>query len=541
MRSPTAALLWEIWRQRRWTVAVIGGLTVAGRLIDLLENGGDESPMLSTLLEMLAFALLLGVINYTESDGGPAVGRFPRRLFTLPVTTLRLVAVPLIVGVTSIELLYLLWMDPRSIGESASGPFVAVLLAAFVAFYLSILWLLERAGVLRLVVVGAITIVLFVVGLLPSFPPSPPPAWRTEAGLAGIVAGLALIAFLLAWRHVAELRAGGIHRSASFVGSIVDVWPTRRRPFANAQAAHFWYEWRLSGIVLPALVGGVLLLVVMPMSWFVRSDAADTFRLLAAVLTSPVLLAIPVGIAFSKPRFWSEDLTVPAFVAVRPVSSEDLVAIKVKVAAASAVLSWAAVLAFTTIWLSGWANLDALSRFAIQLWAFHGQSVRAVYGIAVLVVLVGMLLTWRFLVSRLWSGLSGRRPLLVAAVVWIVALVIAWFLFDAARLPGWLLGDPARLAPVAWIAAALVVAKYWTAAYAWRRVSARYRGTYLLFWLAATLSFLAFGIVVWGVIRIYVPLDVDRARSIVILVALIAVPLARTGLAPLWLARNRHR
>ena len=49
-------------------------------------------------------------------------------------------------------------------------------------------------------------------------------------------------------------------------------------------------------------------------------------------LAAPVVLAVPVGIAFSKPTFWSEDLAVPSFVAVRPLSSEDLVATKVKVA-----------------------------------------------------------------------------------------------------------------------------------------------------------------------------------------------------------------
>jgi hypothetical protein len=248
-----------------------------------------------------------------------------------------------------------------------------------------------------------------------------------------------------------------------------------------------------------------------------------------------------VGIAFSKPTFWSEDLAVPAFVSVRPLSSEDLVAIKVKVAALSAVLSWAPLLLFLTAWLSAWANVDSLSRLAIQLWAFHGQSVQAVYGIGILVALAGMFLTWRFLVSRLWSGLSGRRPMIVGAVVSIVVLVIASLVFDAGRLPGWLLADPARRAPVAWIAAVAVVAKYWMAAYAWRGVAPRYRRVYLLIWLAGTASFLALGIAVWGIARIYLPLDVERLRSVVILLALLAVPLARMGLAPSSLSRNRHR
>ena len=547
MRSPTIALLWEIWRRHWSTVAVIGGLTVVGRLVDVLEsrrNAGAESSPLTTLLAMVAFLLLVAVFNYTESGGVRGVGQFPRRLFTLPVTSLHLVAVPMLAGITSIELLYLLWMEPLSRDGSARAPFVAILLAAFVVFYLCALWTLERAGSLRLVMLGVIAIAVFAIGILPSFPPNPPPWWRLEIALAGLVAGLAVIAFLLAWRHVARLRDGGgrsAHRAGSLFNWIVEATPTRRTAFANPAAAHFWFEWRSSGMVLPALVGGVLLVVVIPMSWLMRSNAGDTFRLLLAALAAPVVLAVPVGIAFSKPTFWSEDLAVPAFVAALPLSSEDLVATKVRVAAMSAVLSWLVVLVLLTVWLSSWGNLDALSLLALQLWAFHGQSVAAVYGIAVLVAFAGMFLTWRFLVSRLWSGLSGRRPLFVASVVAIVVLVIAGLVFDADRLPGWLLDDPARLAPVVWIAAIAVIAKYWIAAYAWRIVTPRYLRVYLLFWLAGTASFLAFGIVVWGVVRIYLPVDVDRLRSLVILVALLAVPLARVGLAPASLTHNRHR
>lgn len=548
MRSPVTALLWEIWRRHQWTVAAIAGLTVVGRLVHALETprragGADiESSPLTTLLGMIAFLLLIAVFNYTDPSAGRGVGQFPRRLFTLPVTSLRLVAVPMLAGITSIEILYLLWMEPLSGGGSTSAPFTAVLLAAFVVFHLSALWMLEGAGSLRLLVIGIIAIAVLAIGMLPSFPPTPPPPWRSEIVLAGMVAGLSGLAFLLTWRHVARLRAGGaVHRAESLSSRIAIVAPTRRRAFANPAAAHFWFEWRSSGIVLPALVGGVVCLVIMPISWLVRSDATYTSYLLLVALASPVVLAVPVGIAFCKPAFWSEDLAVPPFVAVRPLSSQDLVAIKVSVAGVSAVFSWVAVIASLGVWLSTWANLDSVSVLAIQLWAFHGHSVAAVYGIGVLVVLAGTFLTWRFLVSRLWSGLSGMRPMFVGSVVSMVVLVFASLVFDAGRLPGWLLGDPARLAPIAWIAAAAVVAKYWIAAYAWSGVSPRYLRAYLLIWLAGTASFLGLGIVVWGIVRIYLPLDVDRARSVVILLALIVMPLARVGLAPSWLARNRHR
>jgi hypothetical protein len=45
----------------------------------------------------------------------------------------------------------------------------------------------------------------------------------------------------------------------------------------------------------------------------------------------------------------------------------------------------------------------------------------------------------------------------------------------------------------------------------------------------------------WGIVRIYVALDVYRLQTLVILLALLAVPLARVGLATSCLAWNRHR
>jgi hypothetical protein len=546
MTSPTAALLWEIWGRHRSNLAAIALLTVAGRLLDIFDRGGEagvDSPLM-VMLAALAFMILLGVFNYTESGGDRGLGRFPRRLFTLPLTSLRLVALPVVAGIASIEFLYLLWMGPLSRGGSTSAPFIAVLLAALVVFYLWTLWALERFGSVRLIVLGIVVGGLFFVGLLPTSPPTPPPPWRSEPGLAALVAGLAGVAFLLSWRHVVRLR-GGDDRPFGGVESVVG-WisagtSTRRRAFATPAAAHFWFEWRSAGLVLPTLVSLMLLLLFLPMSWRLRGDADDSFRLLLFALMAPIAFSLPVGIAFSKPSFWTEDMAVPAFVAVRPLSAEDLVAIKMKVAALSAVLAWAAVLLFATVWLSLWGNVESLSQLAIQLWALHGRSTAAVIGIAMLVAVAGMFLTWRFLVFRMWSGLSGRRGMLVGSIVSFFLCITAILVSDAGELPAWLLEDPARLAPLVWIAALAVAAKYWTAAYTWRRVTPRYVRAYLLIWLAGTASLLAVGLVVWNMARMYVPLDVERARSAVILLALLAVPIARIGLAPSSLMRNRHR
>jgi hypothetical protein len=490
---------------------------------------------------MVSFLLLFGLFNYTDSSGSRGFGQFPHRLFTLPISTLRLVAVPVLAGIASVELLYLLWLGPLSRDGSTNPLFVAVLLGGLVVCYQAALWTLERLGSMRVVVVGTVAVIVFGIGLLPSFPPSPPPLWRSEGALAAFVVGAAVAVFVVSWRHVASLRCGGAGRSRRLeplIASAAAAIPTRRKAFASPLAAQFWFEWRCSGLALPMVVGGVLLFVFVPLSWVL---AGSTFRLLLGALATPIILAIPVGMAFARPRFWSEDLSLPAFVAVRPLTAADIVATKVKVALASVVLSWLLVLSFCGVWLFGWANLDSLSRFAIQLWAFHGRSVGVVYGIVVLVVFAGMLLTWRFLTSRLWTGLSGSRPLFIASVVFVIVVAIAGLAFDATRLPGWVLADPARLAVAAWAFSIAVIVKYWLAAYSWRGVSQRYVRQYLLLWGLGTTCLLTLALLCWGVARIYVATDIYRLQALMILVVLLALPLWRVGLAPACLARNRHR
>ena len=537
MRSPTAALLWEIWRKHRWTITAVALLTFLGRVVAFFERrqaaAGGDPPPLTDLCAMLAFLLLFSVFNYTDS-ASRGLGQFPRRLFTLPVSTLRLVAVPMLAAIASVEILYLFWMTPLSRDESTNALFVPLLLAAWMVFYLTALWMLERTGSLRLIILGIIATIVLTIGLLPS------PA---EPVLMVMVAGGELIAFLLAWRHVARLRSGssGSVPALESLGDRVRIarapW---RKPFTSPAAAHFWFEWRSSGLVLPALVSGQLLFLIMPIS-FVRSEAGDTLGLFFFALAAPIALAIPVGVAFSKPTFWSEDLRMPSFVAVRPISAEDLVAIKLQVAALSAALAWLTLLIFLAVWLSFWANLDSVSRLAIQVWAFHDQSVTAVYGIAALIAIAGMFVTWACLVCPMWIGLSGIRSLFVAMVAAIVLLASGAFVFLTDGWTSWLIDHPTRFALVAWTLAIAVIVKFWLAAYAWRGAISRYLRVYLPIWLAATASLVALGLVIVGIVRIYLPVDGERLQSVAVLLALLGMPLARIGLAPSSLARNRHR
>lgn len=539
MRSPTVALLWDIWRRHRWMIVLSLVLASAGRLVEFVDRDGS---VLVGLLKMASFLCVFGASSYTDTSGSRA-GGFPERLFLLPVSTRRLVAVPMLAGITAIELLKLLWWSPSLVIGDMSEPFAAVLLGAAVILCQTCLWTLARLGPLRLVILGVGAVGLFAIGLLPSLAPTPPPAWRTEFAMSLYVLGLMAVAAMLAFTHLASVRSGGGPRrphTDRLVAFITAMAPVRRTPFRSAAAAHFWFDWRSAGVVLPLLTAAVLV-IVGPLSWVVRHDADDTLQVLAWTLAAPILLAMPVGTGFAKPAFWSDDLAIPAFVAVRPLSDEDLIATRLRVAAASAGLAWLLLVAFVTVWLTCWANLDAISRLAIAWWAFHDQSIAAVVAMPALVVTCGALLTWRLLVVRLWSGLSGYRPLRIASAISIGVTVVAAMAFDADRFPRWVLGDPARMVPVVRVLSVAVVAKYWLAAYAWRRASPAATRRLLTVWAVGTACLLLLALVLWDVVRIYVALDIYRFQAVLVLAALLAMPLARLGLAPTQLARNRHR
>jgi hypothetical protein len=182
-----------------------------------------------------------------------------------------------------------------------------------------------------------------------------------------------------------------------------------------------------------------------------------------------------------------------------------------------------------------------LSRVAIQWWAFHGRSEIAVYGIAALIVIAGVLLTWRFLLTNLWTGLSGNRRLYNWSGILLAVIVIASIGFDAQRLPEWVLEDPARMRPFVWAAALAVVAKCWFAVYSWREIEPRLLRMYLLAWCVGTLALVALALGFWNVLRIYLPVDVHRLQGLLVLGAVLAMPLGRIGLAATYLTANRHR
>lgn len=223
MRSPTAAQVWEIWSRHRGSISAIVGITLVSWLVDFSQGVGrldhrvSHPTPLNELLGMVSFLALFGVFGYTDGSRGKSLGGFPRRLHTLPVSSLRLVAVPVLAGISSVELLYLVWMERLSRDGSTSPLFIGVLLATFMVFYQTGLWTLERFGPLRLVVVGAIGIALVALSFVPSYPgePSILLALGDRVGCAGRCTGRRRLSFCMEtrrappiWRWTQETSVG---------------------------------------------------------------------------------------------------------------------------------------------------------------------------------------------------------------------------------------------------------------------------------------------------------------------------------------------
>ena len=183
--------------------------------------------------------------------------------------------------------------------------------------------------------------------------------------------------------------------------------PRRTKDFATSPAAQFWFEWRHSGLMLPVSTLFVVAVIFGRISWIFRHDADFTVDTLPKILATPLVLAFVIGKGFIKPDLGSMNLSVPSFLAVRPISSGEIVASKMKVAAWSVALAWVFVFGFLGLWLPFWANRAGLNdSFLTPCVCSTAHSWVTIILLSILALAV---LTWRLMVNGLWAGLSWEN------------------------------------------------------------------------------------------------------------------------------------
>ena len=545
MCSAAAAIAWEFRQRHRWGLIVLTGyMLVLGAIklvivvLGLSVTLGSEGRFAAVVSVPLttAFVYLVAAFCY-GFDGDLAARRstYPARMFALPVTTAALTALPMLYG-SVVAVIF--WLATRVIAiwpPRLDIPVVwpALLAAALLAWAQALTWMPYPLSGLRVIVsvlwlVSIDTIVILALHFK-----------AAEPVMVAFLAPQVPLAYLVARFAVARARRGDVpdwRGAFARHGQIAAVPPRRREHFLSPARAQAWFEWRRQGWSLPGWVG-----ILLPFELALLFVAGTDTPSLVAYTLCGVLLTPPFMAAFAAPRVRrsldvSDGYAMAPFTTTRPLTSAALIAAKLRMAVWSTLAAWLLVLVAIPAALTLSGTWPVLTERARQLSNFIGTPRAAVVGVLGLSGL--MVWTWKQLVQSLYVGLSGREWLIrsstcLTLMVLIFIEPIALWLHDtsAVRVALW--------NALPWILGVLVCCK--TSAAAWiamrlyrhRVLSDRTLVTGAAGWLVAVLAL--YGLLVWLLSTALIP------SYVFMLVAILAIPLARVSAAPLTLASNRHR
>jgi hypothetical protein len=543
MRSPAAAVAWEFRQRHRWGLFAFVGYLVVLAAIKLVVFARGlpvtlDSPESFAFVVMLplvtTFTYFLAVFTFgLDGDLAARQSMYPARLFTLPVTTTALSVLPMIYGTVA---MMILWLATRTFALWPSGipvPWIwpAFLAASLLAWTQALTWMPYPLPGLRILVTVLWLGTIDTTALLALH------FKAHESVMLGILAPQIPLAYLVARFALARARRGDVPdwRAAFASRAQVASRPRHRGRFSSAASAHAWFEWRRHGRSLPAWVA-ILLPFELVLLWVAGESTGLVVTILVAVLLTPPFMATFAATAASRSSAnTSDSYGVTPFVATRPLTNADLIAAKLRMAIRSVSVTWVLVLLTMAIALT----LSGTSALVLERLRRLSEIVGTPRTVVVVLLLVGgcIAATWTQLVQGLYVGLTGRASLIKGSVV----LVLGFF-FLFGPFVEWIV-DSGRLGEV-WSALPLVFAILVTVkmvAAVWSLVRL-YRGRLLSdralvlgagLWCVAV--FALYAVLVWLLGTPHIP------HYLMMLLAILAIPLARLSAAPLALAWNRHR
>ncbi|MDP3774431.1 MAG: hypothetical protein Q8Q85_09205 [Gemmatimonadales bacterium] len=545
MRSPALAIGWEFRKRHSWPLIAMGAflfglavfrlvMFVPGEPITVVPPDGRAAVVIGPL--SWAFFYYLAVFSFGLSgDLGARQSIFPARMFSLPVKTAALVGWPMLYGTMTVAALVfaatVLARWPWEIDVPLVGP--ALFAAAFLAWTQALMWMPYGLPAARPIVTVLWLAVFDAAVLLAAH------YKVSEPVMLAILAPQIPIAYLVARYAVARARRGDVpdwRPSFMRTAAVAAPAPLSRAGFGSPARAQLWFEWRRQGRTLPALVG-ILLPFELALFWIARDAPALLLELLLLALITPPLAASFAAATVSKANPDARDShAMSPFIATRPLSSADLIAAKLKMAIWSTLAAWLLVIVavpLALIWSGTWPMVEVRASRLVEIVGMPRTIVFA------LLVLAGLMAsTWKQLVQSMYIGLTGRewisRSTVIAVLMFVMFIgpVVQWIVdHNSARAMLW------HSLPL--ILAVLVALKMLAAA----GVAARLTRSGLLSdrtlvggaatWVAVV--FALYGVLAWLVSGPLIP------QYCLVLLAILAVPLARVSAAPLALAWNRHR
>ncbi len=287
----------------------------------------------------------------------------------------------------------------------------------------------------------------------------------------------------------------------------------------------------------------MLLMTAIPTALGGDGTGRVTAGVMVAMFLAPLVLAKIVGCGLAKPDFWSDNLRMSSFQAALPLTAGSWVRSKWVSALWSSVIAWSLTLSVAAGWLVWFGDFASLDAWRIELCAYYAWRDRVL--LMVLAPCVGILLSWRFLVSELHTGLSGvtwLRRLADGTTAVVLTVFFAFVLRGGDGDPGGLgvHSLPPLIERLPWWMAVALVLKMIAAVVAWDRVRATG-----MFGMASILAYWGWWLIGAGVMAATSLLlfqNLVWVRSLACLAALLVFPLVRSAFAILALSHNRsHR
>jgi len=544
-------MLWEIWGRHKLNLCWQGiALATSVCLVHWKEQGApkDVAPLLvlfSSLCFLGAYLSLLACFGYIEVDAWGVRLSFPGRLLLKPVSTARLVLVPMFFGGLVIVTSFAVWTELvlRHLGNIAALDrlWISAVLLSFFWWMQVLAWGLPLVKG-RMLVVGVLALIHFLVWRLPQMPRTALSGWQwpiLAASLASAVPAAWLgLKLMRQGRWEGPLRISRLWSRLRFARA-----RGRRRRFGSAFGAQFWLEWRRQGWLLPGISGGMALLMV-PCILIgfklvgVGTGPSETnlrAELILPLLLLPLVISVLLGSVLAKfDRLHATD-ELPIYLAVRPMTNGGFVMAKLAMALATSALTWLiTVAAFFCLALLGKGTLFSKAGLVTP----YGPVAFMTGCVPVLLLLV--IWTWINLVAGIGAGLTGRAWIGGAYMFSRVVLLDALFVLAGSAMEN----VNFRATLLHWLPGILLVclaAKLGVSVAAFvgglRRnaITASGAGWIIGGWLGCGLLLAGYAGFVCHAIN---------QRGLWIWVALagfLMLPLANLAIAPLALAWNRHR
>lgn len=535
MRSPALAIAWEFRHRHRWGLIAVAGYAILlatfklfflepGQRVTLDPPDGTAGIIIAPL-SMLCFYFVAAFSFGLDGDLSARQSIYPARMFTLPMTTAALAGWPMFFGTTAIASL---WLATAAVARWSWGielPMLwpALLVASFLAWTQALTWMPYGLPGMRVMATVLCLVTLDAVVLLAIY------FKASETVMFALLAPQVPVAYFIANFAVGRARRGDAPdwRGAFARRRITQAAPKQKAPFASAGGAQTWFEWQRFGRSLPGWVA-IILPCDLALLFFAGADSHTfVFYVLFFALLMPPVIAVFVA---------RDSHAMTTFTTTRPLTSAQLVAAKLRMTVLTTLAAWLLVAAAILLALTlshTWSLVVELVNRAVDA---LGSPRTIVLGLLVVATLVAA--TWKQLVQSLYIDLTGRK--------WLIRLHVGSLLLTLVFIGpflSWLFKQPKILVglwhALPWILALLmctkILAASWVAIRLYRRqlVSDRTFVTGAAVWFFAVLALYA--TLVWLVDTAFI------ARYMLMLIAILAIPLARLCAAPLAFAWNRHR